>query len=280
MPSPFSAYLRVYEPLSAFSQQYQRRWKEYAAQGLAPDTLEGPARQRRQVLDALGAGWTRLPEFPDEAYLLEDEEGELLVCPWDLRVQVALAALAARAGVPDSIADLFVPGALATAAAKVEAEWRRPDRVLEHGMPKLHEHSSSWTIPLRWFAFVDASERELSLRPGRRYLRYRTSMSQARRRAHRALNLLRRTMGETPITAAVEAGARWLEEFHPRSVVELDYGGLVQVMSDDALLGDDSPAQIAASLAALARGDAETASSIYEKLVERWRAVQLLERCN
>ncbi len=28
---------------------------------------------------------------------------------------------------------------------------------------------------------------------------------------------------------------RWLEDFHPCSLVELDYGGLVHLVSDDAL---------------------------------------------
>ena len=61
-------------------------------------------------------------------------------------------------------------------------------------------------------------------------LRYRTEISKARRRAHRALSVLRRSVGDVPITEAVEESARWLEEFHPRSVVELDYGGLAALL--------------------------------------------------
>ena len=33
-------------------------------------------------------------------------------------------------------------------------------------------------------------------------------------------------------------------------------------------------------LSALAKGDAEAATGVYEELVDRWRAIQLLERCN
>jgi hypothetical protein len=43
---------------------------------------------------------------------------------------------------------------------------------------------------------------------------------------------------------------------------------------------DDSPALVAKGLAALAKGDADAATVAYEELVERWRAIQLLERCN
>jgi hypothetical protein len=62
--------------------------------------------------------------------------------------------------------------------------------------------------------------------------------------------------------------------------VELDYGGLVDLLPDDALEEDDSPKLVAAGLAGLSRGDADAATEAYEKLVARWRAVQLLERCN
>ena len=48
----------------------------------------------------------------------------------------------------------------------------------------------------------------------------------------------------------------------------------------ETLTEDDSPGLVAAGLACVARGDADAASEHYEKLVERWRAVQLLERCN
>jgi hypothetical protein len=92
--------------------------------------------------------------------------------------------------------------------------------------------------------------------------------------------VLRRAVGDVPISEAVEESARWLEEFHPRSIVELDYGGLASVLPDDVLTDDDSPALVARGLAALAKGDADAATAAYEQLVERWRAIQLLERCN
>lgn len=277
MSSPFFAYLRVYEPLAAFDKEAQRYWREYAAEQRAVTPAEGPALQREIVTNALGVGRTRLPEFPDDAYLVEDS-GTLLVCPWNLRQQVAQAAISARQGVPNAIADALVPSGLAAVAEQIRAEWQEGSEALDP--PKLHELSSGWTVPLRWFVLVDLDEKDLILGSQERVLRYRTSMSRARRRAHRALAVLRRSLGTTPVTAAVEEGARWLETFHPRSLVELDYGGLVSLFSDTELRDDDSPALAAEGLAALARGDAEAASKAYEALVERWRAVQLLERRN
>jgi hypothetical protein len=279
VPTMFAAYLRVYEPLTAFDRERQVFWRRYVREGRAVAPVEGPGRQRTAVLEALGAGWTRLPDLPDEAYVLEADD-TVLVCPWNLRVRVAEAALSARDGVPSVLADAFVPPVLAGLARAIVEDWRSGARVLEQGVPRVHEQIATWGVPLRWFVFIDLDERELVLRPDRRVLRYRTEISKARRRAHRAVAVLRKSVGDVPITEAVEEGARWLEEFHPRSVVELDYGGLVDLLPDETLEEDDSPGLAAAGLAALSRGDADAATEAYEKLVARWRAIQLLERCN
>ncbi|GAA2652552.1 hypothetical protein [Paractinoplanes durhamensis] len=279
MPSLFASYLRVYEPLTAFDRDRQVFWRRYAREGRALGPVDGPVKQRTAVLEALGAGWTRLPDLPDEAYVLEWGDS-LLVCPWNLRLRVAEAALNARDGVPSVLADAFVPPVLAGQARAIVEDWRSGAKVLEHGVPRVHEQIATWGVPLRWFVFVDLEEREISLEAGARTLRYRTEISKARRRAHRAVSVLRKSLGDAPITEAVEEGTRWLEEFHPRSIVELDYGGLVNLLPDDVLSEDDSPGLVAAGLSALSRGDADAASTAYEKLVERWRAVQLLERCN
>ena len=108
MPSLFASYLRVYEPLTAFDRDRQSYWRRYVSEGRAIAPLEGPVRQRTAVIEALGAGWTRLPDLPDEAYVLESDDA-LLVCPWNLRIRVAEAALSARDGVPSVLADAFVP---------------------------------------------------------------------------------------------------------------------------------------------------------------------------
>ncbi len=277
MPSNFAAYLRVYEPLSAFDRERQVFWRRYVKEGRAVAPADGPGRQRSQVLEALGAGWSRLPDLPDEAYVLETDD-TLLICPWNLRLRVAEAALSARDGVPAVLADAFVPAKLAGQAQLIVDGVR--DTVLENGAPRIHEQVATWGVPLRWFMFFDLAEKQLSLRPGQRGLTYRTEISKARRRAHRAHSVLKRALGDAAITEAVEESTRYLKEFHPRSVVELDYGGLVSLLSDEALSEDDSPGLVAQGLASLAQSDADAATQAYEQLVERWRAIQLRERAN
>jgi hypothetical protein len=105
-------------------------------------------------------------------------------------------------------------------------------------------------------------------------LRYRTPMAQARRRVARGYRVLRENLDEGDLVSGVEEIGRWLEEFHPRSVVELDYGGLVHVLPAGELEDDHSAADVAAGIDALRRGDGEAAGEAYARLVERWRAVR------
>jgi len=200
VPANFAAYLRVYEPLTAFDRERQLYWRRYVKDGRAVAPLDGPGKQRTVVLEALGAGWTRLPDLPDEAYVLETDE-TLLICPWNLRVRVAEAALSARDGVPPVLADAFVPPILAGLAKTIVDDWRSGARVLERGMPRVHEQVATWGVPLRWFVFVDLSEKVFSTREGHRVLRYRTEISKARRRAHRAHSVLRKALGDAPTDA-------------------------------------------------------------------------------
>jgi len=267
VPSQFAAYLRVYEPFTAFEPERQRYWRRYVAEGRAVGLADGPGRQRTTVMEALGAGWSRLPDLPEEAYVLGVEDAAL-ICPWSLRVRVAEAALHARDGVPQVLADAFVPPALVGLAQTVVDETKSEDRV--------HEQVATWGVPLRWFVLFAAAEREFS----GEILRYRSEIGKARQRAHKGLRVLRKTLGEVPITESLRDTARWLESFHPGSVVELDYGGLTSLLSEEALRNDDSVELVAAGLTGLENEDGEAATAAYEQLVQRWRQIQLLERSN
>jgi hypothetical protein len=82
---------------------------------------------------------------------------------------------------------------------------------------------------------------------------------------------------EAPTVAGLEQLGRWLEEFHPHSRVELDYGGLVDLLDDEALREDSSVADIAAALSALTENRGEEATVAYERVLARWRPLQSLE---
>ena len=83
---------------------------------------------------------------------------------------------------------------------------------------------------------------------------------------------------------AVETLGMWLEEFHPLSVVELDYGGLMGLLVAQGALGaeervdgivlDCSVRYVADGLAALAQGDDTGVTAAYLRYRAKWDAVR------
>ena len=232
---PYAAYLRVYEPLSAFEEPELSRWVAYAA---------SPHRPRRR--EALGAEYGEalrrvtalppivVPEQESEHAYIRWAEGVIYVCPWQTRLRSWLAL-----GPRDDPSG----GQPATASAV-------------------------------------------------RTLIYATAMAQARRRLARSLTAVRkglrgplgtdedvrkRSLG---VTAELEDVGRWLEDFHPRSVVELDYGGLVNLLTDDALRSDQSVAEIRAAISGLNRDEPELAITMYRRASDRWRPLRAAESAN
>jgi hypothetical protein len=221
-----------------------------------------------------------MPVVGEHAFVTE-VDGVTLLCPWRTRIRACEAIGDFRDPLPEELADMFVPRAAAEVAEDELEQWR-----IEH--PDLHTHivSSTWQVPLRWFVLVDADEREVSLgtagttRVTGRSLVYRTAMSRARRRTAKALAVLRRTLDDGIVTAGVEDLGRWLEEFHPRSLVELDYGGLVHLLDDAELRQDESARDIAEALTALDDGEAAAAAGAYARVTARMSALQGIESAN
>jgi hypothetical protein len=73
---------------------------------------------------------------------------------------------------------------------------------------------------------------------------------------------------------------RWLEDCHPYSLVALDYGGLVHLVSDDAPCGDQSVAKLRVAIDGAARGECELAAVMYLRAHNRWRAFAEFELAN
>ena len=125
-----------------------------------------------------------------------------------------------------------------------------------------------------------------------RTLIYATAMTQARRRLARSLAAVRKgrrgplgtdediRKGSLGVTAELEDVGCWLEDFHPQSVVELDYGGLVNLLTDEALRADQSVAEIRAAVSGLTRDEPELAIAMYRRAADRWETLRAAESAN
>ncbi|MGW4423286.1 hypothetical protein [Streptosporangium sp. NPDC004631] len=285
---PYAAYLRVYEPLTAFTPPERSSWAAYA------EATDRPRRARalhaehgEAVRRLLGVSPTPAPAQESPNAYLRRVEDVLYVCPWQSRLRSWLAFSRLRGATPARLMERFVPASVAEQTAN---DFDRFKRRAGSAALRTHIRTSTWHVPTAWFVPFDGNERWLVLdrEPGpgpggattTRNLIYITSMAHARRRGARALQIIRRQVGEAAMTAEVEEVARWLEEFHPHSLVELDYGGIVHLMEDEQLQADQSVAEIAAALTGLESGEEELAFAMYQRVILRWRSIQLLESAN
>ena len=306
----YAAYLRIYEPVSAFHEPDRSRWAAYADSATRPRRRDSLAVEHAEALRrVITTPWVAMPERESEHAYIRRVDGITYVCPWQTRLRCLLAygqmqspsgALFPDALFPGSLfPDAGLQGADAGPAADDDPAMAALARLEEAGLTRLHILASVWAVPLAWFVPFAPAERWLSLGEGRgrgtattasatRALVYTTPMPRARRRVARGLAALRHlpagsgdTIGEPSRVAGdlAEAGC-WLEEFHPYSLVELDYGGLVHLVSDDALCGDQSVAEIRAAIDGAARGEHQLAVAMYMRARNRWRAFAEFELAN
>ncbi|MFJ6410775.1 hypothetical protein ACIQK9_35155 [Streptomyces hydrogenans] len=274
---PYASYLRVYEPLAAFPEPERTHWSRYVRR---PGTPGAQEELRRSLADLVPVPPVPVPVHESGEAFVAHLDGVVVVCPWRTRLRgwLALRELA-ESGLPAPVLDAMLPPVV---RAQVEADHERWLERNPDARPWIR--TAVWQVPLRWFALFGDEEREYE--PGDRaagrapVLRYRTTMAQARRRLARALRALRDSLDEGAMTQGLVEVGRWLEEFHPRALVELDYGGLVHAVARERLAADRSAADVADGLAALRSGDDKAAGEVYARLAERWRAVRDLRHAN
>ncbi|GAA2893871.1 hypothetical protein GCM10010517_58460 [Streptosporangium fragile] len=283
---PYAAYLRVYEPLVAFSPAERVSWAAYAEATDRPRRASAlHAEHGEAVRRLLGVSPTPAPAQESPNAYLRRVEDVLYVCPWQSRLRSWLAFSRLRGTTPPKLMERFVPAAVAEQTAD---DFDRFKRRSDSAALRTHIRSSTWHVPTAWFVPFDGNERWLVIdgespqggTTTTRNLIYVTSMAHARRRSARALQIIRRQVGEVAVTSEVEDVARWLEEFHPHSLVELDYGGIVNLMDAETLQADESVAELAAALTGLEKGEEDLAFAMYQRVILRWRSIQLLESAN
>ncbi|MDH6112117.1 hypothetical protein P3T36_004906 [Kitasatospora sp. MAP12-15] len=287
---PYAAHLRVYEPLGAYPEPERARWQAYAAvRRPAVASADRPVAQaaleaQRGALAEVAARTPRaLPERESEQAFVRLVDGVLYVCPWSVRLRSWQALDELRESMPAALLDTVLPQVVRKDALAAQARWQAA-----HPDARPWILTSRWEVPVRWFlpfgaedrryepAFPARGEQEGQLAT----LFYLTPMAQARRRVARGYRVLRERLPGSPLALGAEQVGRWLEEFHPRSLVELDYGGLVHAMGERRLAADHSAAELAVGLEALRAGDAGGAARAYEAVTERWRQVQALRQAN
>lgn len=183
-------------------------------------------------------------------------DGVVVICPWRTRLRGWLALQELPGQFPEPVLDAMVPPVV---RAQVTSDYERWLSGNPDARPWIR--TAIWQVPLRWFALFGDEDRQYEpgspRAPRRAGRRCCATGRRWRRRAGwlaRALRALRESIDEGPMTEGLVEVGRWLEEFHPRALVELDFGGLVHAVTEEWLAEDRSAAQMAEGIAALRAG--------------------------
>jgi hypothetical protein len=263
-----AAELRVYQPLEVFPADEQADWERYIVAG-APH----PVRPRyADVPTPAGLGFIHAAD-QDGAHV-KVVEGAYFVCPERTRLRVLAGMLAFREAAPFEGADAFVSHREAKRARRLLHAMRRrnPGHVASI-------MQSPWHVPVRWFLLFDAEERRLTEVRGRHHLSYLTTTRKAIRRAERAVPILRDTeLG--PIAELVVDLHQWLSVFDAGSLLELDYGGLCDLMTWDEMDDDHSAREIGEALKALSAKEYTRSAELYQAALSRSNEIRGHESTN
>ncbi len=249
-----AAYLRVYSP----SQHAEAR-------------LTAPGRWRRDVVRADGHFMWAESDV-DDAFKVE-WRGQTLMCPRNGRLRMLEGIVAFNQAHPS--ASLLPQNTVQRAADELES--------LKAGRGisvRSHILTSSWHVPLRWFAAFDPDDRDLYDAGDDVSMRYRTDLASAIERVASAVDIIEGAGFDDGIVEQVEDLERWLKGFPDGSMLELDYSSVAELFSAVDLAFDDSVAQVRESLEALERLDYEAAGEKYAAVASRWARAQSLSYVN
>lgn len=257
------AFLRVFRPLDSFVHEERTQWERFIAGGGAPP-MARPVYRDEPAADRSHVGLLASADGEHADVRLID--GTYYVCPWRTKLRILTGIISLRESAPPEIADSFVPESEARRAARELARLKRHD---PSAAPSILQ--SPWHVPVRWFVLVDDAERRLVETPSGAFrLYYWATVAAARKRAERALQVLRRSE-LAPVAEPVRELAEWLSRFPHPSMVELDYGSVSSMFTWDELDNDHSGHDIQAAVDALsAPGGMGRAADLYQAVANRW----------
>ncbi|MGL3807856.1 hypothetical protein ACSYDW_17395 [Paeniglutamicibacter sp. R2-26] len=271
---PPTSYLRVFEPLSAFSDEDQMLItgtrhgdRETLEDATAADALK---RLTRQLSDPF-------PHQHDEVFRKLsitgwDGAAHTLYCPDQLAARAVLASEQLDGSMRPQLLELLVPD-----AARAANALRIDEQQFTQDLAHLHTRTATWGIPFGWFVLVheddeyEVVEDDDELISSRIY----TPLHQALNRARYAAATLAIHAPEMDLLDELTALSEWLMLFDKDSMLELDYGRIAALVWPD-----DSPHDLRLGIESLADSDMAGAAAAYRRLSNRWLAVRQLARAN
>lgn len=262
------AYLRVFEPLDAFPPLEREWWGSYVADGPGITRAEAESSEAEAAVRRLLTGRGSLRS---EAALVRRVGRRVHICPLELELRAATALRSFRQQVPRQLVDAFMP----------DADSGDPLESLGGAGRPPHIREAPWTVPLVWFVLFDPAERHHVDPPEGRgpRLTYLTSLGQASERLERAIDVVEEHLehGEDVLAELADL-VDWSDEFDDKSLLELDYGGLLGL--GHGVADDNTCADIWRAIDSLSDGDQMAAAAYYGVARSRWARLRDMRSAN
>lgn len=264
-PTPYVAWLRVYEPLDAFDEFNQRNWQNLDFQ--SKTRVQEQMLSLKRIINPI----SNIRGLDGAHFILQD--GTKYVAPWSTSQRCWAALRDFKVSLPTSVVPFFLPESFED-DSELEVIDRTP-----------HILSTTWMIPPRWFSLFEPFERVYGGVGENAFTYLRTKIELAKKRLISTHEIVQRAFGIGPVEKELSDLLDWLNIFDSRSLVECDYGGLATYLDlslraegQAGISSDSSIEDVAISLQGLASGDGILAGEGYSKLVTRWRSVASYEQ--
>lgn len=271
---PYVSFLRVYEPLDAFSDAQQLAILEQRTRGRrvteSIERSESLKRIMRPVADPFphhSSDLVRVLHFPRS-----NGTTAPFYCPNQLAVRTSLAAESLGQTIRGPLIDILLPE-----AAKEAQQARLDPETFAASVAKLHTRSATWGVPFSWFVLIHENDlTEVIDDDGEvRTVRVSVTIHQCIDRARKAVANLAIAAPELDLLEDLTEITEWLEQFRRDAIVELDYGPVA-----DLVFPDESPMDVRLGIECLAEADMTGAAASYRRLASRWIPIRQLARAS
>lgn len=271
---PYVSYLRVYEPLEAFSDAQQLAiLAQRGRERHRTDSIEHEQSLRR-ILRTLSDPFphhetelVRTTHFPGPSGATAP-----YYCPNQLAVRTTLAAESLGQNLRGPLIDVLVPE-----AAREAHQARLDQDTFADSAAKLHTRSATWGVPFAWFALIHEDDlTEVVEDDGRvQTVRVTARIGDCIDRGRRSIAHLAVAAPEMDLLEEITEIVDWLEVFRRDAVVEVDYGPVAE-----RVFPDDSPSDVRLGIESLAEADMLGAAASYRRLASRWIPIRQLARAS
>ncbi|WP_434995732.1 hypothetical protein [Arthrobacter sp. Ld5] len=271
---PYVSYLRIYEPLDAFSDAQQLAILEQRSRERELTEEMEHEQSLRRILRTVSdpfphheSDLVRVTHFPSL-----NGTTTPYYCPNQLAVRTALAAESLDQSLRGPLIDVLVPE-IAREAHQARLD---PDTFAD-SVARLHTRSATWGVPFAWFALIHEDDlTEVVEDDGRvSTVRITARIGDCIDRGRRSIAQLAVGAPEMDLLDELTEIVEWLEIFRRDAVVEVDYGPVA-----DRVFPDDSPMDVRLGIESLAEADMMGAAASYRRLASRWIPIRQLARAS